>query len=456
MTTFFPTLNTLQQTLNQNPTGDDTPITGWSIDTRTLEAGNVFIALTGTLPAPFTTEETPNNDGHNFLAAAQKAGASAAIVSTPNPDIALLQIVVPDTFNALWQLAEYVRKNTPAKVIAITGSAGKTTCKDMLTTLLQAHGPVGSYNNAWGVPLTLLRLPPERKNCVLELGMNQKGEMAELSNLAKPDVAIVLNTLPVHTAGVGGLDGVIQEKLAIAAGIKKDGTLILNNTIDTTKHLHWRGNTIRFGDNTPHHLTATGKAIINSQEIPFTLPNPTPPRQINALVALLAAQTIGANLAKMTPRLTQAQTPNGRGNQINIGNITLIDDSYNANPASVKAALSTLQHIPTKGKRYALLGDMKELGPDEIQYHKDLAQYCADIDGQKIDGIFTCGPLMAHLAPLLTQHLAHFETPQHINIQQLTQHIAPHDVLLVKGSKSVFFIHQTVQKIAAALPQTHA
>lgn len=448
MTTFFKDLHTIQTALGQMPSGDNTSITGWSIDSRTLKKGEAFIALTGELPAPFITGFEGVNDGHSYLAKAQEAGASCAIVSTPNPDVDLPQIIVKDTFQALWTLAQYVRSHTQAKVIGITGSAGKTTCKDMLVALLKAHGPVSSYNNAWGVPLTMLRLPQNQHYCVLEIGMNQKGELAELAKLAQPDVAVVLNTLPVHTEGTGGVDGVVKEKLSIAEGLTENGTLLLHSDIPTDQHLNFNGNTILFGRGTENHLTDDNQAQLGTESIPFTIENPSVPRQTNALVALLIAQILGEDVPHIAPRLATSTTPTGRGNHIKVGDITLIDDSYNANPASVRAALKNLRDIPCNGKRYALLGDIRELGESEEHYHANLAKYCINIDG-----IFTCGTLMQHLANALPQqqHLQHFTDVEHIDFSTITDALQPLDILLIKGSNGVFYQANSVQRIKEAL-----
>jgi len=465
MTSFFPTLHALQTALDQTPRSENIPITDVHFDSRDVTPGSLYIALTN-----------PKWDGHDHISSAIENGATTLLTEQlqTNLPTGVTQIIVANTNTAFHQLAVHIRKNYVGKVIALTGSAGKTTCKEFLKTLLSdpknpkdlsktAHANIGNFNNKIGAPLTLLRLPADAPCAIFELGMSTLGQIAPLSQLVKPHIAIVLNTLPVHTEGVGGLEGVTREKCSIADGLISGGTLILNSDISTknlknfppppAKNIHM----VTFGQNTANYLLNCPKltetnpvsVIIDQETYVFDLKCPTIPRQQNALVALLAAKTAGANLPNILPLLSQSQTPKGRGNIIKINNITLIDDSYNANPASVKAALTTLKNTPTNGgKRYALLGDMKELGPEEVNYHKDLAQFCTNIDG-----IFTCGNLMQNLATALPthQHLHHFQNAQNLNLTHILQHLNPHDALLIKGSNSGFYAHQTVQKIADAL-----
>lgn len=233
-------LNTQHATLN-------TPITGVSIDTRTLQRGDLFIALSGTPSGGFTSSFASKGDGHNFLKMAEEKGAAAAIVSTPNPELKIPQLVVKDTLiDGLWALGAASRQRLTGKVAGLTGSAGKTTTKEMLASLLGAPASVGSYNNFWGVPLTLARIPRTAPFAIVEMGMNRPGEIAKLSKLTQPEVALVVNVRPVHLEHLGSIEAIAREKLSISEGLKKGGTLVVPADLDITVS-GWQGPVLRFG-----------------------------------------------------------------------------------------------------------------------------------------------------------------------------------------------------------------
>jgi len=376
----------------------DIALTGVSIDTRTLQPGDLFIAL------------KDQRDGHDFLTAAIKAGASAALVSRAVDGVnADKLILVPDVLASLNQLARFARARSAARVIAVTGSVGKTGTKDMLRHMLAAQGRVHaaekSYNNHWGVPLTLARLPREADFAVIEIGMNHPGEIAPLSQLARPHVAMITTVAAVHAEAFSGVEAIADEKAAIFEGLEAQGVAVLprdNAHYERLKRAT-SATVVAFGEHeastfrmTRAHVSPTATVVeASSPDGPFMFKLGAPGLHLamNALGALAAAHAAGADLARAALALAQWRAPEGRGAQYCIafgpsgldGQLTLIDESYNANPASMGAALALLALSPVEngigrvanGRRIAVLGDMLELGPDELALHAGLAAHSA-------------------------------------------------------------------------------
>ena len=388
-------------------------MSGISIDTRTITHGELFVALKG-----------DNRDGHDFINAALSAGAGAALVhewpeEVPG-DAPLL--VVEDTMKALEALGHAGRARTGAKVIAVTGSVGKTSTKDMLRAMLAGQGATHaaekSYNNHWGVPLTLARMPAETQYAVIEIGMNHPGEITPLSQMAKPDVAIITTVEAVHLEAFDSVEQIADAKAEIFAGLSPNGLAILNSDNRHFDRLAAQNPApvLRFGETGDLRLisaeivdTATIlKAEIDGHPVVVKIGAPGRHFARNALAALGAVEAVGADLARAALTLATWSPPGGRGQRQKLqlgpggidGEVTLIDDSYNANPASVRAALEVLSAARTtdnvgrheKGRRIAFLGDMLELGPSEDRMHADLVDA---LDG--IDIVHCCGPLMRHL-----------------------------------------------------------
>lgn len=456
MTTLF-TLTEAAQALQTPLNGADAPITGVSIDTRTIQPGDLFIALSGTPTGGFTSSFNSAGDGHNFLKMAEGKGAAVAIVSQPNPELHIPQLVVEDTLmQGLWPLGSASRTRLLGKLIGLTGSAGKTTTKEMLAALLDAPASVGSYNNFWGVPLTLARIPRTAAYAVAEMGMNRPGEIARLSELAQPDVALVVNVRPVHLEHLGSLDAIAQEKLSIARGLKAGGTLVLPQDLDAT-HARWSGQTLRFGpgsgiyaekwDAEPNgdwHVTF----VVEGTSVTATLRDGAPHRLYNATAALAAAVAAGESAAIAASRLHNAGVLAGRGVTQVVGGVTLIDDSFNANPASMQAALESLTGKPASGRKLALLGDMLELGSEAPAYHRNLKPYT-----EGLDGIFAIGPLMKNLYETLpeSQKLGWIESPEAFDAQAFATLLQPGDTLTLKGSKKMLYVPGIPAKLQQAL-----
>jgi len=385
---------------------------GISIDSRTLARGDAFFAIQG-----------ENRDGHDFVERALKAGAGLAVVARAQAkrfatDAPLL--MVDDVLEALRELAAAARSRTQAKVIAVTGSVGKTGTKEALRLALSADGATyasaASYNNHWGVPLSLARCPAEAKYAVFEIGMNHTGEITPLTKLVRPHVAIVTAVEAVHLEYFGSLEKIADAKAEIFLGVEPGGAAVINR--DNAQYARLRraakaaGVTriIGFGEHARaevrlkryalHADCSTVEARILGQNVTYKLGAPGRHLVLNSLAVLAACVLAGADLALAALALDRYKPAAGRGTRINLrlpgGGALLIDESYNANPSSMAAAIALLGQAPTgaHGRRIAVLGDMLELGTQGPELHRGLTKAIA---AAKVDLVFCCGPLMRAL-----------------------------------------------------------
>lgn len=358
--------------------GSAVAVSGVSIDSRTLEKGQLFVAIKG-----------PNFDGHEFLAAAAERGASAAMLHRDATLPAGMAVVrVGDTTQALKDLGRHWRLKAALPVVGVTGSAGKTTTKEMTAALLATQGPVhkteGNLNNQYGLPLTLLRLKPEHRFAVLEMGMSAAGELRELSQLARPDVAIITNVAPVHLEFFESVDAIAEAKAEILEGLDPSGVAVLNHEDPRVRRIGERrkGRTLWFGRDRACDVSAESwKGTIHGmrfdlrmdgQTVDVALPMAGPHFMLNFLAAAAAAHHLGVPVDAIAEAATHLQPARSRGQvrRLNQG-ITLLDDSYNSNPAAVDAAITALT-MAAQGRRVAFLGDMLELGPTGPDLHREM------------------------------------------------------------------------------------
>lgn len=427
-------------------------VRGVSIDSRSLAPGDLFIALSGAADARYFGAGGGGRDGHDFVADAARRGAAAALVSRPlDASIPLLQ--VDDTFTALWQLAACARERFEGPVFAVTGSSGKTTVKSMLAAALPgSHASEGSFNNHIGVPLSLTRLARDARTAIFELGMNSPGEIAPLAQLVRPHVALVLNVLGVHLEGLGSLEAIRREKLSIAAGLDRDGVLVVPDTLDLQGVVH-RGRILTFGTGAKADvqlLEEGGEGSIrlpDGSELALRLAVDGPHRRLSATAVVACLLAAGLDTAAALAHLATLEPPRGRGGSLEIGGVRVIDDSYNANPDSVRLALEALREGPA-GRRFALLGDMLELGPEEQALHAGLAAAC-----NGIEGVFCVGERMAALRDALpkTQLSAWWPDCDAMDVDAIAGTLRAGDVLLVKASNRLFWKSATVAALTAAL-----
>jgi UDP-N-acetylmuramoyl-tripeptide--D-alanyl-D-alanine ligase len=433
----------------------DTPIDFVTQDSRLVKPGCLFVALSGTPSGGFISSFASARDGWEFADKAEAAGAVAMIVPHRIDGIKIPQLIVKDTLiDGLWALARAARSRFNGPVIGLTGSAGKTSTKEFLAAYPAAYASPSSFNNFWGVPLTLCNASPAASVWVVEMGMNQTGEIARLSELTKPTVALVVNVQPVHLEKLGSLEAIRREKVSIAQGLPRDGVLVLPEEVEAPE---WSGKVVRFGAGTEvreleHRAEGEGwnvTAEVNGKRIEFGLTPGAPHRLQNALAALASIHVAGLEPAALAKELDHVGIMTGRGVEQAAHGVTVIDDSFNGNPASMVAALGSLKARPVKaGRRVAILGDMLELGDDARAYHEKLA---GDLPG--IDAVYCVGPLMRHLYDLVPAEraLGWHDDPATLDPQQIAALLHDGDVVVVKGSKKMFWVNKFVPRLVAAL-----
>jgi len=425
-------------------------ILGISIDSRSVEPDEAFFAIQG-----------DNRDGHDFVAAALAAKAGLAVVAAERraqfPNDAPL-LVVPNALTGLRDLAAAARARTQAKVIGVTGSVGKTSTKEALRLALskdgETHASVASYNNHWGVPLSLARCPADARYAVFEMGMNHEGEIEPLSRLVRPHVAIITTIAPVHLEFLGSLTKIADAKAEIFFGVEPGGAAVLNRDISQFAYLKRRAKEagiariVSFGERVSadarliklslHPRCSTVQAKILGTELTYKIGAPGRHLVINSLAVLAAAELAGADLALAALALAELAPVSGRGAPIRIeppgGPALIIDESYNANPASMEAALAVLGQAPIgpRGRRIAVLGDMLELGPKGRALHRALLDA---VLANSVDLVFCCGALMQALWQALpaSRRGGYAESSAALEAQVLSA-IRAGDAVMVKGS----------------------
>jgi len=409
--------------------------TGVSIDSRTVAAGDLFIAL-----------RTASGDGHAHVADALRRGAAGAMVTQTEglPDDAPL-LLLRDTQIGLTELGDFARRRFEGDVIGVTGSVGKTTTKEMLRTMLSAcgatHAAHASYNNHWGVPLTLARMAPDAAYAVIEIGMNNPGEIAPLAKLAAPDVAVITAVASSHIGHLGSLEAIADEKASIMQGVLQGGAAVLpaDNALFSRLLGHvpagMRVRRFAAADLVACAGDASGsdvEALIDGARVAFRLNVPGRHMVMNALAALNACAAIGADLARCAAALADFGAVSGRGVRRAIlgGTATLLDESYNASAASIRAALAVLKMLPAQ-RRLAVLGDMRELGDHSAAEHAGLADAVHD----SADLLYACGPWMKVLYDAVPANIRGAHAPDSAALAAiLVPHLRAGDAVLVKGS----------------------
>ncbi len=413
---------------------------GVSIDTRTLQPGDLFIALRGEA-----------GDGHAFVADALAKGAAGAMVHQPVPGAGPL-LVVDDTLAALSRLGAFARARFTGRVVAVTGSVGKTTTKEMLRTALSAFGPthaaVASYNNHWGLPLTLARTPPDAAFCVVEIGMNHAGEIAPLARLARPHVAVITAVEAAHIGHLGSIEAIADEKGSICQGLEPGGVAVLPADSPLLPRLRAAAGDARvvtFGTGVGADVRlvqadadADGSDVVaeaGGTTLRFRLNAPGRHMALNALAALATVSGGLTQADNTAARALESFAPvTGRGTRRHIavpgGTALLLDESYNGNGASTRAALAVLALQPAT-RRIAVLGDMLELGDAGPAEHAALAEPVT----RAADRLFTCGRLMRHLFDTVPPHIRAAHAADAATLAPIVaQQVAPGDAILVKGS----------------------
>ena len=426
--------------------GEDVAFHAVSTDSRTVQAGDLFVALRG-----------ERFDGHAYVAECLQRGAAAALVSQQVAG-AGSQLVVADTRVALGQLAAYWRSQFAIPLVAVTGSNGKTTVKEMLAAILRAAAggdaavlaTQGNLNNDIGLPMTLLKLRGQHRYAVAEMGMNHAGEIAYLTRLGKPDVALVNNALPAHLEGLGSVEGVARAKGEIFQGLGAGGTAIIN--ADDAYAPLWRELAAphriqTFGLEQTADVSADYQLNADGSEVTLKTPEGSARLHLpaaglhnvrNALAATAAALAMGVTLVAVVNGLQQFSGAKGRlQRKSGLQGCTVIDDTYNANPASMRAAIDVLAACP--GKRVLVLGDMGELGADAEQLHAEIGQYAR---AARLDGLLTLGEMSRAYAG------ERYDTPEQL-ADALRPQLDNTTTVLVKGS-----LFMRMERVVALITET--
>jgi UDP-N-acetylmuramoyl-tripeptide--D-alanyl-D-alanine ligase len=427
----------------------DWSATGVSIDSRTVASGDLFVALAG-----------PNFDGHDYVKDALAKGAAAAMVAHVPGGVAETAplLIVADTMAALEALGRASRHRTSAQIVGVTGSVGKTGTKEALRRAFERQGAtfasVGSLNNQWGVPLSLARMPRETAFGVFEMGMNHAGEIDALSRLVEPHVAVITTVEPVHLGHFPCVEAIAAAKAEIFAGMAPAGAAVLNRDNPHFERLaaaaRARGiiRILAFGTNPEaqvklidSHLYATASAVTASvmgEIVDYCIAIPGQHWVMNSLAVLGAVKAAGADVGAAAGAMSSLRPLEGRGRRHAIavagGTAELIDESYNASPASMRAAFGVLAAMtpPKGGRRIAVLGDMLELGDEAARLHAELAQPLIDAE---VHLVFAAGPMMRHLYDALPKRMrgGHAATAA-VLAETVSRRLRPGDIVSVKGS----------------------
>ncbi len=416
---------------------------GVSIDSRSLQPDDLFIAIVG-----------PNSDGHDHIAGAFENGAAAAMSARTTDSATGPALIVEDTMTGMQSLARHARRRGGAKSIAVTGSVGKTGTKDTLNLALgqqaPTHATAGNLNNHWGLPLSLARMPRDTKFGILEMGMNSPGEIAPLSKLAQPDIAIITNVSAVHIEFFDSEEDIADAKAEIFAGMDSNGTAVLNRDNRhyerLTNHAKQAGigrirsfgahkdADIRLIDTSPQTGGTHVTAEIDGKPISYVMGAAGTHWVVNSLGVLAVVDALGADITDAASVMAKVAPATGRGAQTEIrmdgGTFLLIDESYNASPASTRAALDVLGGCA--GRKIAVLGDMLELGTQSAELHAALAD---DVTRNDIDILFLAGKGMRALADAMAgNRVAGTGASSEAILPQVIDVIRPGDAVMVKGS----------------------
>ncbi|MBA2709060.1 MAG: UDP-N-acetylmuramoyl-tripeptide--D-alanyl-D-alanine ligase [Tatlockia sp.] len=427
----------------------DTFITGVCIDSRKVKPGNLFLALPG-----------ENFDGHNFIQSAVAKGAIAVVCNQANPLVDVPQFIVKDSFKALADLASYHRKSIHCPVIALTGSNGKTSVKEMIASILPkpAHATPGNFNNHIGAPLSVLQLQPEHRYAVFELGANHLGEIAYTVAIVKPQVSLINNIAPAHIEGFGSIDGVARAKGEIYQGLSDDGIAVVNAD-DSYSHF-WdeiliNKKVLRFSlknpaDIYPRELSydsqgfAHFKLVLPMGHAKVKLGIPGEHTVRNALAAAACCFAVGISINDIVEGLQQFRGVSGRMTFLNGKNDSIIiDDTYNANLHSVLTAVDVL--ATRQGRRILVLGDLGELGAWTQQHHEEIGHAAYR---QGIDMLMTCGNQSEYSAHAFGTSAKHYKNQEEL-AQDLLAKLDKDTTVLVKGSRSA-----AMEKIVALVKDT--
>ena len=409
---------------------------GVSTDSRKINRGDLFFALSG-----------DRFDGHDFLGRAIDAGAAGVVVSQEFTTNKAAVFKVNDTLKALGDLAKAYRNKFNLPCLALTGSNGKTTTKEMLAACASAKyktfKTVGNFNNLIGLPLSLFNLDSTYEAAVLELGMSEIGEITRLAEISSPQFGVFTNIAPVHLESMGTIENVAKAKFELVQSLPEDGVVVLN--ADDRILSSWIGKirqrVITYGiDNDAdikigsYQESGDGRSTFKIGKLGFTINFPGLHNIYNAACAIAASSALAIDMAALMEPLANMKPVYLRSDIFTADGVTFINDCYNANPVSMKAAIDVLAGFPTSGKRVAVLGDMLELGKDEVRYHREIGGYLSQ---KNIDALLTFGPLANHYLDTFDgAYKKHFDNKTKL-AAAVKDYIQPGDAVLIKGSRGI-------------------
>ncbi len=418
-------------------------IKGVSIDSRTLQKGNLFVPIIG-----------PNFDGHDYVTQALEAGASAVLWEKKRflPDSTLPVVLVDDTYEALVELAKNYRNSLKCKVIAITGSNGKTTTKDILASLLKEKFKVQktqrNFNNEIGLPMTLLSLDEDCEIAVLEMGTENFGDISFLTNIAKPDMALITNIGDAHLMTLKSRSNIAKAKLEILEGLPQDGIFFFNGddfTLDNiTKGFDLPERTFTYGTNEKNDyviepLSYDGSGVtFNLEDHLYTVPLLGNHQIYNGAIAIIISEFFGLDYSTIAKGLKDINLTGMRNELIHLKEFDVLNDSYKSNPQSLDSCLETVYSLEGYDRVITVLGDMLELGNNEITIHENVGE---DLNPDKIDYLFTVGELAHNIYNTAKdhfpeEHALHFESRDEL-IKSLVKYIVPNTLVMIKASRAM-------------------
>ncbi len=428
---------------------DGPEIQGVSIDSRTIEKDELFVALSGKARPEFNVLEDSGRDGHDYIAAAVRQGAGGVLAHHTHASV-IPTLRCDDTLAGLWDLAHYRRNQIAGKVIAVTGSSGKTTLKSFLSQALECATSEGSLNNHIGVPLSIVRTPRDASLAVFEIGTNHPGEIAPLSKLARPHVAVVLNVLNAHIGNFANLDALREEKLSIGEGVAPGGCLIVDEILQEPTKTRYPDLDVRtYGQSVDadyrYEMDGMDQVQLSTLQERVAIPGGGEHRAATLCATAAVLDVLGQS-AKNVHKIS-AELPPGRGRTFDVNGIRIIDESYNANPESMRKCLEHLSR-QVGGRKVAIVGEMAELGEQTEELHASLVN-----ELRTVDGVISVGRAMTkHAYERLESHAKWGEFEDIGGLAAFcAETLKTNDIVLVKGSNTVFWTRNFVPDLVKAL-----
>lgn len=433
------------------PSVDGPGIDAIGIDSRITRSGDLFVAISGKARPEFNIFESSGRDGHTFVASAIESGAAGVMVHDGS-DYPIPTLECEETLDGLWRIATYRRNQIRCPVIGLTGSSGKTTLKGFLREAIHGYASEGSLNNHLGVPISMSNTPVDADVAIYEIGTNHPGEIAVLSKLVRPDIAVLLNVHPAHIGNFTDMDALRREKLSISEGLGNSGTLVIptefanhelveNATYRTVTHGNEPAADVRF------RILGDDSVEIQSAKETIALPIPGGGEHRAATLCTAAATLVAMKVPLTALKRIQGDLPKGRGNLKTISDMVFVDESYNANPASMKEALKTLASSRA-ARKIAIVGTMNELGEESARFHRDLVPEFVGIDR-----VICVGEFMQEVFDNLTeqQKWIYCDEPGNQLIDACLKELKAGDRILIKASNSVFWKRDFADNLMFAL-----